>query len=123
MKPRVTMSTKISVVTAQKMNVCCGSAGPNSPMLQEPCQTTGTTDNARTKNPKPSRNRFFNCGDIYLDYTWVRGVAGVWRGIGPALETDATAPAVMIRNPPCRSRCARTRKLPGLRQAGTTGTR
>src|SRR5438094_558689 len=51
MKPSVTMSTKISVVTAQKMNVCCGLAGPNSPMLNDPCQTTSTTDKARTKKP------------------------------------------------------------------------
>src|SRR6266516_3779751 len=65
MKPSVTMSTKIRVVTAQNMNVCCGLAGPNSPMLNDPCQTTSTTDKARTKKPKPSSSRFFICGDIY----------------------------------------------------------
>ena len=45
MKPSVTISTKIRLEMAQKMKVCCGSAGPYLPKLKEPCQTTSATRN------------------------------------------------------------------------------
>src|SRR5947209_4447896 len=104
MKPSVTMSTKISVVTAQKMNVCCGLAGPNSPMLNDPCQTTSTTDNARTKKPKPGSSRFFICGDIY----------SIIRGSGPwdryrFLRGKSTSAVANLFEKSCAPVCGRVR--------------
>ena len=59
MNPSVTIRTKIRMEVAQKMKVWFGFAGPIRPMLNEPCQTTSSTETASTTTPIPSSTRFF----------------------------------------------------------------
>src|SRR5689334_20399376 len=97
MKPTVTMSTKIRVLVAQKIKVCWGLAGPKSPMLNDPCQTTRITERTSTKTPDPKISRFFRCAGIgSFDYTWLTNRRVGWGEIhyGP----DALAPGPLDWN-------------------------
>ena len=59
MKPSVTISRKIRVETAQKMNVCFGSMGPRLPKLKDPCQITSVAEITSATSAKPYKMRFF----------------------------------------------------------------